>query len=107
MNTDHINRFFDKILNDAALREKVNAIYERTEAAMSDALAKLSAEVGAPFTAEEFRHESRSQISDDALAAVSGGVEMRPAVDIRTSWGRVVSYKRVPVSPASDQSAQQ
>jgi len=84
MSTDNITPFLQKSRTDAALREQVNAIYEQADVAVAQALAQIAAEVGLPFTAEEFLTEEHSVLPDEELSDVSGGIQaISPRISLR------------------------
>lgn len=73
MSAENINAFFTKASADEDLAQKVAAIHEQANVTIAAALAKLSEETGAPFTAKDYLAEQASALSDEALAAVTGG----------------------------------
>lgn len=67
MSTTNITAFFAKAESDAAFSGKINT-------AIAEALATLSIEAGTPFTAEEFLASRTSELSEQELNTVSGGM---------------------------------
>lgn len=76
MSTENIRLFFERAKTDAPLREKIAEISRQPGHSKNEALAQLSAQVGTPFTAEEFIGGSPKlgQLTDADLETVVGGV---------------------------------
>ena len=92
MAKENVGKFYDKLAQDAALAEKLNALdkdfAEKNGASADDAAMRekavdaiiipLAKEVGLPFTIEELKEYEQEQmknmtISDDELDQVAGG----------------------------------
>ena len=92
MAKENVGKFYDKLAQDAALAEKLNALDkkfdESNEASLDDAAMRekaaaaivlpLAEEIGLPFTIEELKEYEEEQLremtlSDDELDQVAGG----------------------------------
>ena len=92
MAKENVGKFYDKLAQDAALAEKLNALdkdfAEKNGASSDDAAMRekaveaviipLAKEVGLPFTLEELKEYEQEQmnnmtLSDDELDHVAGG----------------------------------
>ena len=60
MSTENVVAFLRKIETDAAMQAKA----ERAQAAQMEAIAKLAAELGTPFTPEEYGRVVKSLVGD-------------------------------------------
>ena len=82
MATDNIRIFLQRVAEDAALQEQVKALAGQDAAQAEEAVMKLAAEQGLPFTAEELQAfaaeeakaaTERGDLSDSELEQVAGG----------------------------------
>jgi len=92
MSIQNVHTFLAKLNDSPELEEKIARLSNDSEITAED-LAKLSLETDTPFTAEEFTHVSeklQSELSDDALATVSGGLEPGMEFDNRSSSQLVI-----------------
>jgi predicted ribosomally synthesized peptide with nif11-like leader len=67
MSTDNISAFFAKAQSDPALADKLGL-------ATAEAFASVARQEGLPFTAEEFLSFQTSELSDESLTRVAGGI---------------------------------
>ena len=93
----NVGKFYDKLAQDAALAEKLNALdkdfAEKNEGSADDIAMRekaveaivipLAEEVGLPFTLEELKEYEQEQmkemnLSEDELEQVAGGRKKRP-----------------------------
>ncbi|KHM48443.1 Nitrogen fixation protein of unknown function [Anaerovibrio lipolyticus DSM 3074] len=100
MAKENVGKFYDKLAQDAALAEKLNALdkkfAEKNGASSDDAAMRekaveaivipLAKEVGLPFTLEELKEYEQDQmknmtLSDDELDQVAGGKRSSPNSD--------------------------
>jgi predicted ribosomally synthesized peptide with nif11-like leader len=82
MSVQTVRNFWQKVNDDAELRQKLNAIQGKERQATVAAVTKLAAEAGFHFTAAEYdaavkedllRQHAAEGLNDDELANVSGG----------------------------------
>lgn len=76
MAKENILKFFDRARNDEALRKKVDALESADPSSLEEELARLSRDVGTPFTPEELKDAVRNahgEIPDEELDPVAGG----------------------------------
>ena len=97
MAKENVGKFYEKLAQDAALAEKLNALdkdfAEKNGASAEDAAMRekavaaivipLAKEVGLPFTLEELKEYEQEQmknmtLSEDELEQVAGGRKKRP-----------------------------
>ena len=97
MAKENVGKFYEKLAQDAALAEKLNALdkdfAEKNGASTDDAAMRekaveaiiipLAKEVGLPFTLEELKEYEQEQLkemnlSEDELDQVAGGRKKRP-----------------------------
>ena len=97
MAKENVGKFYEKLAQDAALAEKLNALdkdfAEKNGASSDDAAMRekaveaivipLAEEVGLPFTLEELKEYEQDQmknmtLSEDELEQVAGGRKKRP-----------------------------
>ena len=77
MSEEQLKSFLDKVKTDTSLQEKIKG------AADADAVLAIAKEVGFAITAEDIQSmQSSTDLSDDELEAVAGGVGCGPL----TSW---------------------
>jgi predicted ribosomally synthesized peptide with nif11-like leader len=69
MSTENITAFFAKAESDATLADKVSQ-------ATVAAFVSVAQQEGLPFTAEEFLNFQVSELSDETLARVDGGLDI-------------------------------
>jgi hypothetical protein len=78
MATNSIDGFFEELSKNPELQKQYVEIFEKVEHQVAQSLAQLSQQTSSPFTAEEYlrpaTQDSSAEISDEALAGVSGGV---------------------------------
>ena len=96
MAKENVGKFYEKLAQDAALAEKLNALdkdfAEKNECSADDAAMRekaveaiiipLAQEVGLPFTLEELKEYEQDQVknmtlSDDELDQVAGGKNLK------------------------------
>lgn len=70
--TENLKKFLEAVSKDEALQAKVNALESNKETAMADIIA-LAKELGIELTEADFAQPD-GEISEDELAAVSGGM---------------------------------
>lgn len=76
MSKENIIAFLETAKNTPTLQEQIGAIYREAKKSTAEGLAKLSADSGTPFTAEEFLAASRGaqgELSEAQLEGVAGG----------------------------------
>lgn len=82
MATDNIRIFLQRVAEDATLQEQIKAVAGQDAAQAEEAVMKLAAEQGLPFTAEELQAfateearaaNERGDLSDSELEQVAGG----------------------------------
>ena len=97
MAKENVGKFYDKLAQDAALAEKLNALDKKfadtnegsaddiafREKAVAAIVIPLAKEVGLPFTLEELKEYEQEQLkemnlSEDELEQVAGGRKKRP-----------------------------
>jgi predicted ribosomally synthesized peptide with nif11-like leader len=72
MSIENLHQFQSRVASDAALKGKVQAIHEAVAREFAEKIAALSAEVGTPFTAEEYL--AARELTDAELEGASGGI---------------------------------
>ncbi len=75
--TENMKAFLDAISNNEDLKEKVDEINEKEEEELKGHIAEyisLAKETGITLTEEDFRQDNRTELSDDELQAVAGGI---------------------------------
>jgi predicted ribosomally synthesized peptide with nif11-like leader len=85
----NVEKFYDALLKDEALRNKLNAIGEKyrdrqpSEAEASSEFIAFAKAEGYAFTAEEYKAfaESPKKISEDEMKAVAGGMSVKNAIN--------------------------
>lgn len=102
MSSANITAFFDKARTDESLAEKIQALYAEAAAATAQALSALAAEIGIRLSPEDL-HSSASEVSDDALSGVAGGMagEGMGAIDYVNPPApeRISKYTRDGINP--------
>lgn len=76
MSKENIITFLEAAKNNPELQKQIGAIYAEAKKSTAEELAKLAADAGTPFTAEEFVAASRSaqgELSEAQLEGVAGG----------------------------------
>ena len=76
MPTENITKFSQAVAASPELQAQVQAIHAAAARDTAEKIAALSAESGAPVTAEEFlasAHSAQGELSDEQLEAVAGG----------------------------------
>jgi predicted ribosomally synthesized peptide with nif11-like leader len=101
MSSANITAFFDKARTDETLAGKIQALYAEA-AATAQALSALAAEIGISLSPEDL-HSSASELSDDALSGVAGGMagEGMGAIDYVNPPApeRISKYTRDGINP--------
>jgi predicted ribosomally synthesized peptide with nif11-like leader len=89
MSSENLRKFVDAVTADAALKAKVDEIVASTKGEdVGWALEKLSAELGFPVSAEEFRAPVEGELGAEELESVSGGYVLPWDPIFRvTGWG--------------------
>jgi predicted ribosomally synthesized peptide with nif11-like leader len=88
MSTENITKFSDAVTASPELQAKVQSIHVEATRAIAEKIAALSAEVGAPFTAEEFLTSAQTageELSEEQLDEVAGGTWRPSAGNIAVS----------------------
>lgn len=88
MNSENLHTFFERAKTDSLLQERIRSL---GEVPSPEALARLSEDIGLPFTASDLEaHAQRSgAIPDDQLEEVSGGFPITLYVN-----GQKVTFNR-------------
>jgi predicted ribosomally synthesized peptide with nif11-like leader len=98
VSTENIPAFLKKADQDPILNEQVKAVFEGSPDSVAEALARLGAESGFPFTADEFSAAlQQKSLKDAELSDVAGGGRT-PASgwnkhpDGPLSWNKIKSF---------------
>ena len=108
MAKENVGKFYDKLAQDAALAEKLNALdkdfAEKNGASADDAAMRekaveaiiipLAKEVGLPFTLEELKEYEQEQVkemnlSEDELDQVAGGRRTEESTKVKSGPGGI------------------
>jgi predicted ribosomally synthesized peptide with nif11-like leader len=76
MSIANISAFLIRANTDTALAAKLQTIQASGEAGKAEAIVRLAAEEGLPFSVEEFLAAQDGAFSDEALDQVTGGVSI-------------------------------
>lgn len=74
MSTENIAAFEQKLQATPSLQAGILELQKATQQKLADQMAALSAEQSLPFTAGEFLRFQTSELSDESLTEVAGGL---------------------------------